>query len=161
MTNTTRMTVSVLVLVLLAAGCDSMPKPTAEVVGASLQNISLDSAELLFDVEVSNPYLIALPMLDADYALASNGVGFLSGEAPLAGSIPAGESKVLGLPVKVDFLQLMQALDGVIPGSVVPYDADLGLSVDAPLLGRLRLPMARQGEIAVPTLRDIGSLLAQ
>ena len=161
MTNTARTIVSLLLVVLFAAGCGSLPKPTAEIVGASLQNISLDSAELLFDVEVNNPYLIPLPMLDADYALASRGVGFLSGEAPLTGTIPAGESKVLGLPVKINFLQLMQALEGVIPGSVVPYDADLGLSVDAPLLGRLRLPMARQGEIAVPTLRDIGSLSAQ
>jgi len=161
MTNTVRMTASVLVVVLLAAGCSSMPKPTAEIVNASLVNLSLDSAELLFDVEVSNPYLIPLPLLDADYALASNGVGFLSGEAPLTGTIPSGESKVLPLPVTIDFLQLMDALDGVIPGSVVPYDADLGLSVDAPLMGRLRLPMARQGEITVPTLRKIGELLAQ
>jgi LEA14-like dessication related protein len=160
MTNTARLTVLALIM-LIAAGCDAMPKPTAKIVGATLQDISLDSAQLLFDVEVSNPYMVSLPMLDADYALASRGVQFLSGDAPLAGSIPAGESAVLPLPVKIDFLQLIDALEGVIPGSVVPYDADLGLSVDAPLLGRLRLPMARQGEINVPSLMDIQSILAQ
>lgn len=144
-------------MLLVTGGCGmlDLPRPTAKVVGAGLRDVSLTDAQLLFDVEVSNPYSVPLPLTNTDYALASRGVGFLSGEAPLSGSIPAGESKVLALPVDIDFIQLVQALEGVMPGSIVPYDADLGLSVDAPLLGRLRLPMTKQGQIAVPSFSDI------
>jgi len=128
-----------------------LAKPTAEVVGAQVQDVSLTATTLLFDVEVTNPYSTDLPLSNADYTLASDGVQFLSGVADMQGAIPANGSKTLGLPVQVDFLELMRATDGVTLGSTVPYEADLGLSVDAPLAGTMRLPMSRTGELQIPS----------
>ena len=48
-------------------------------------------------------------------------------------------------------MPLLKVLQGVRPGAVVPYDASLGLSVNAPVLGPLRLPLRTQGELPVPT----------
>jgi LEA14-like dessication related protein len=123
-------------------------------VGVGLQNIGLDSATLRFDVEVKNPYSVPLPLLNLDYALASRGTSFLSGKADLQGTVPARDSKVLPLTAKVVFLDLLKALADVRPGQVVPYAAELGLSVDAPTLGTLRLPMKKEGELPVPAVPD-------
>ncbi len=150
--------VLMLTALMMTGGCgmlDAFAKPTAEVVGVQLMDIDLTSATLLFDVQVDNPYSVPLPLMDADYALASQGIEFLTGAAELTGTIPAGESKVLPLPVDISFLKVIHALDGVGPGSVVPYDADLGFSVDAPFVGQLRLPMNRAGEIAIPKASDL------
>lgn len=150
--------IGVLLLVTMMGGCsllDGLAKPTAQIVGAQIQDLSLNSTTLLFDVEVSNPYSTALPLTNADYALASRGVEFLNGAAALQGAIPAKGSKVVQLPVNVDFLQLLRAVDGVELGSVVPYDANLGLSVDTPLAGALRLPLATSGEITIPRQEDL------
>jgi LEA14-like dessication related protein len=145
-------------LALPLGGCgmlDAFARPTAEVVGVELVDVDMTSATLLFDVQVDNPYSVPLPLVDADYALASQGVEFLTGDADLSGSIPAGESAVVPLPARLDFLQLLAALDGVAPGDVVPYDADLGLFVDAPILGTLRLPMTQSGQVTIPSASDL------
>ena len=150
--------IGMLLMVTMLSGCsllEGFAKPTAEIVGAQIQNLSLTSTTLLFDVEVSNPYSAALPLTNADYALASQGVEFLNGAAELQGAIPAHGSKVVQLPVNVDFMQLLRAVDGVGLGSVVPYDADLGLSVDTPLAGAMRLPLSTSGDVTIPSQEDL------
>jgi len=153
--------VLLLALLLLAAGgCGALgdlglAKPTASVVGAELKDISLQAATMLFDVKVDNPYSADLPLTDVAYSLTSQGIKFLSGKADLHGSIPAAASKVLPIPVEIDFMELLAALQNVRPGSVVPYDANLNLSVNT-LAGPLSLPLRRSGEIAIPSLQSLG-----
>jgi len=156
---TTRRTALLVVLVAMAAGatgCAELRRslgidtPTARVVGASLENISLQDATLAFDVEVTNPLEVALPLASLDYDLASKGAAFLSGNAPLEGAVPAGSTKTVKLPVSVTYADLLKALSGVRPGQVVPYEAEVGLSVDVPAAGPLRLPLKKSGQMPVP-----------
>ena len=150
---------------LLAAlvGCEALdvltkaPKPSAHVAGARLQDINVTSATMVFDVDVKNPYSVPLPLVNLDYRLASRGAQFLDGEAGLQGSVPAGGTKRLSLPARLTYKNLLTALKDVRPGSVVPYDAEFGLSVDTPA-GALRVPMAKSGNLPVPTAPDIRSL---
>jgi len=141
---------------LSATGCAELRKtfgidtPSARVVGAQLENIGLEAATLAFDVEVTNPLSAPLPLANLDYDLASGGTGFLSGTAPLAGTVPAGSTKTVKLPVSITYADLLKALSGVRPGAVVPYEAEVGLSVDVPAAGPLRLPLKKTGEVPVP-----------
>jgi LEA14-like dessication related protein len=131
-------------------------QPSARIAGAHLQNITLDSLTLLFDVEVENPYSVALPLVNLDYSLCSRDQQFLSGASELSGSVPAGRTKVVQLPAKVAFVNLVNTIAGIRPGSVLPYTAEFGLSVDAPVLGRVRVPLASEGELPVPTVPGVG-----
>ena len=142
------------------AGCSvvdalGLQKPGAKVVGVGLDGIDLTAATLRFDVEVSNPYSAPLPLVNLDYGLASKGKAFLSGKADLQGTVPAGGKKTFSLPAKVTYKDLLAALSGVRPGSVVPYEADLGLSVNAPVAGPLRLPLKKKGQLPVPAAPDV------
>ena len=106
---------------------------------------------MVFNVKVDNPYMVAIPLSNLDYALASKGQQFLDGKAPLQGTIPSQGSKTLPVPVKVNFLRLIKAVSGARPGASIPYKADLGLSLDVPMLGNKRVPMSKEGTLDIPS----------
>jgi len=136
------------VIVLAAlAGCSA---PSARLAGVNMKDIGLQSVTVVFDVELTNPNASALPLADVDYELSSRGNSFFTGEAPLQGEVPAHGVKTLSLPAKITYAQLLTALADVKLGSVLPYKAELGLSVKVPILGKLRLPVSKEGNLPVP-----------
>jgi len=139
----------------LQSALQSQETPTASVKSASIQDVSLDALSLVLDVDVSNPYGVALPVTGLDYKLSSNGQKFLDGVGASQGTIPAKGSKVLKVPVRVSYQPLMNVLSGVKPGAVVPYTADLAFNVDAPALGTIRLPVSKEGKLPVPAVPDV------
>jgi LEA14-like dessication related protein len=149
-------------LLALAAGCKSLQdmagmaqKPTAHVVGTSVRGLSLTNIVLLFDIEVANPYAVAVPLADLSYALDSGGHKLLSGSIQPSGSIPAKGKQVIQLPVTVAFAPVLTAMKGVKPGAVLPYTADFRLGIDAPAIGRLEAPFSRKGELPIPTVPEV------
>jgi LEA14-like dessication related protein len=146
----------------LVGGCQSMqdiiggvPKPTAHVIGASIRGLSLDNIVLLFDIEVENPYAASLPLIDLGYSLTSGGRKFLEGSVMPTGSIPARGKQVIQLPATVQFSSLFATLKGVKPGAIVPYTADFRIGVNAPVLGRLDIPLSKSGELPVPAVPQV------
>jgi LEA14-like dessication related protein len=146
----------------MVAGCSSIdeviesaPKPSARVLGAGVRNLSLQSLDLVFDVEVSNPYGVSLPLVDLTYTLASSETRLLSGSIKPSGSVPANGTSVVQLPARLDLAAVLKTLPRVKPGAVVPFQAQLNLLVDVPLLGEMTLPLERSGEIPVPALPEI------
>ena len=157
--NTKRYIVWITALVsVFFVGCETMQhalsltKPTARMTGLKFQDVKLDSATLLFDVEVDNPYSVALPLLNLDYDLSSGAQPFLAGSANLQTIVPAKSKKTVSLPANINYLDMLKALKGIRSGSKIPYKADMGLSVDAPALGLIRLPLKKEGEVALPTV---------
>lgn len=143
-------------------GCKSLddaltaaPRPTARIIGAELRHVSLQNADLLFTVEVSNPYAMGLPLLDLSYTIGSNGSKLLEGSVKPTGTVPARGISVLQLPARLMFASVLETLQSVRPGSVVPYRADIALGVDAPVIGRLSLPLSRSGELPVPAVPEV------
>lgn len=126
------------------------PRPSASITGVRITDFSLNDLTLVFDLAVKNPYTVPLPLVNVDYSLASQSQPFLQGQAPLQGSIPAGQSKTLSLPAKVVFTSLLKAVKGISLGATIPYKGTLGLSVNAPVLGALRLPLEKEGQLPVP-----------
>jgi LEA14-like dessication related protein len=150
---------TVLTIALFALGCESIqqvlesgPRPDARITKASLRDLSLDEATLLFDVELTNPYSAPLPLSNVEYSLATGGKRFLSGESPMQGTIPANGARTVQLPARIPFRELLNVAKNIRPGEVIDYDADLRLSVDAPQVGMLSLPLEKKGELPVPAV---------
>ena len=148
----------------LLSGCDTLnslmqyEKPTANLTGVSFGEVSLKEAQLLFNVEIKNPYALDLPLLNVDYDLQSDGLPLLNGKADLASAIPAKSSKVVTLPVSFKYLDLLNAvasLKDVRPGSQIPYTAKVGLGIDSPVAGNIRLPLNKEGTLNIPTAQDM------
>ncbi len=134
---------------------DSVDKPTASIAGVRFQDLSLQDVTMLFDVEVENPYTTDLPLVDLSYGLSSGGKELLSGLASVAGSIPASGSRTLEVPAKVTFQSLLDVLSNVRPGQLLPYEANLGLKLDAPVTGPIELPVATSGDLPIPAVPDL------
>jgi len=145
-------------VIIFICGCETLQqvldiqKPSAQLAGVKLSGISLEGAQLVFDVDIDNPYPAALPLLNIDYGLTSRDSKLFSGSADLDGTIPANSSRTVSLPVDIKYLDIVRAFKGVRPGSAIPYKADVGLSLDTPKLGKLRLPLGRQGTLNVPDI---------
>jgi LEA14-like dessication related protein len=135
------------------------PRPTARISGATLQGLTLEQVDLLFDIEVTNPYEVNLPLADLGYAIGSGGHKLVEGSVQPSGAIPARGTKVIQVPARIAFNSVMSVLKGVRPGSVVPYTADFNLGVDAPVVGRLNLPLSHKGEVPLPVVPEV-SLVA-
>jgi len=155
---------SMLLLSIFFGGCETIDdflgneKPSATIKGLKFEDITLDSATLAFDVELKNPYSSALPLTNLDYGLTSDEKSLLSGSAELQSTIPANSTKTISLPAKINYLDLIRAFKGIRPGSKIPYKANLGLSVDTPVLGSMRLPLDKQGELTVPTIPEAADI---
>lgn len=157
---------TLLVVCPLLGGCESLSKlgdelfasvdkPRASISGVRFQDLSLEDVTMLFDVDVENPYSTDLPLLDLRYGVSSGGKEILSGLANVAGSIPASGSRTLQVPAKVTFQSLLGLLSNVRPGQLVPYEADLGLKLDAPVTGPLELPLRTSGELPIPAVPNL------
>lgn len=134
----------------LAELARSVPRPSAAVEGARIEGFALDALTLAVDLRIDNPLSVDVPLIDADLRLASAGTEFLSGNFPLQGLVPAGGSRRVTVPVRVDLVQTLRTLSGVRPGKVVPYRAELDLSIDVPVTGRIALPLAHEGGLPIP-----------
>ena len=146
----------------LVSGCQSLegmlqtaPKPTARIIGTELKNLSIERIDLVFNVEVSNPYPVDLPLLDLAYTVASGGTSLLQGSIKPSGAVQAHGTSLIQLPARITFASLVRTLKGVKPGSVIPYQADFTLGVDAPAVGRLTLPLSKSGELPVPAAPEV------
>ena len=155
--------ISVICLIVVCfAGCETIQqtlnlgKPTARLVGLKFEDVKLDSATLLFDVEVENHYPVPLPLMNFDYSLSSNNEKFLSGSADSQSTVPAKSKETVTLPATINYLEMLKSFKGVRLGSKIPYNAELGLSVKAPSIGLIRLPLKKEGQLVLPRPTDIG-----
>jgi LEA14-like dessication related protein len=145
-------------LITCVTGCETIQeslnlrKPTVRLSGLKFEEVKLDSATLVFDVEIDNHYPVALPLTNFDYTLSSNAEQFLSGSAKSQTKVPAKSRKIVSLPARINYMGMLKALKGVRPGSKIPYGAELGLSVDTPALGLIRLPLKKEGELVLPSI---------
>lgn len=164
MTNPRKLlpTLALSCLLLAAGGCETIEsiladadKPTVRVSNIDVTSLDLNQASLAFDLEIANPYAVPLPLVNVDYALASKDASFLTGAAQMQGSVPARGKKTVRVPATVKFKDLLAAVAGVRPGQVVPYAASIDLSVDAPAVGRLTLPVKKSGELPVPNIPKV------
>ena len=157
-----RLAAVALICACLVSGCQSLegilqtaPRPTGRIIGTELKNLSLERIDLVFNVEVANPYAVDLPLLDLAYTVGSGGTSILQGAIKPSGAVQARGTSVIQLPARITFDSLIRTLKGVRPGSVVPYKADLTLGVDAPVVGMLTLPMSKSGDIPVPAVPEV------
>jgi len=141
-----------LIMCSLGVGCSALnvQKPTAAVTGMTVQDVNASGFTMNFGVELKNPNTMALPLTAAEYKLGLNGTNVLEGKAKPEGSVPAGGSKQVALPVTLTYENLLAAEQAIVKsGGNVPYALDGGLSLNSgmPMIGNLRVPLQYNGTL--------------
>jgi LEA14-like dessication related protein len=130
-------------------------KPTASILATRLSDLSMDAVTLELYVKVDNPSSVSLPLSALSYTLSSDDRTLVSGNAAPSAPIGASSSDVIPLSLRVPFQDLLSTLSGVRPGSVVDWAAAIELTVDAPVIGALTLPLEREGKLPIPAVPDV------
>ena len=158
-----RISIAILVVVAVlgsSSGCASLEgmfdeRPTAEIVKVGIAGFDAESITLAFDVAVANPYGVGLPLTRLDYSLSSRQAELVSAATDEARVIPAGATETVPVTARVDFARVLQLLPDLRLGSLVDYEAELGISVDIPVMGVIRLPLRHAGEVGIPALPTV------
>ena len=151
---------SIALSTLLLTGCQeaknllsAVQKPTIKMTGLNIDEVATESATVIFDVEVENPYSVSLPLTNLDYTVSTNGTKFMSGNSAAQQLIPANSTKAVSLPVTVNYTDIIKAAKSIKTGSsTIPYKADVDLSVTTPVLGDISIPVSKEGELKLPEL---------
>lgn len=137
-----------------AVGCSSLSlkRPTAEFQSARVGEITPQGMTFNFDVRLTNPNSIAVPLAAADYSLALSDVMVVKDTIKPASDIPANGDTMVTLPVSVTFDNLLKAQDAIRRSVDVPFafSGDLSFTTPQKLLSLpLRVPFEYRGTLPV------------
>ena len=111
-----------LVLLALSGGCSNLQRPTTALKSASLGEVRTDGVGVNFDVAISNPNAMSIPLTNTGYQLSFGKAKVLDGKLDADMTIPANGTQSLTVPVHVTFEQLMAAQEAIrASGGDVPY----------------------------------------
>src|SRR5512139_3347488 len=90
----------------LVVGCSSLQRPEIRSVRPHVSAIDLRGVSLIFDVDVSNPYPIAMRAPKFDYAVDVEGNEFVKSQSPVEVDLPARQGGTLSLPARFEYADL-------------------------------------------------------
>ena len=128
-------------------------KPRVRVLGADVTNVSLTSADLIFDFSVENPNGLSLVLDAVGYRLRVNGEPFLDGSSDRRTEIAARGASRVQLPVTLryaDILRVVRLLEGERSAG---YELDADFRFDVPVIGGLTVPVRKRGDIPLDRIQ--------
>jgi LEA14-like dessication related protein len=128
-------------------------KPRVYVLGAKVDNISLESADLVFDVSVENPNAFSFVLEAVGYHLRVNGETFLDGQRDLGAQIAARGASAVQLPVTLRFADVLRVLRSLKGERHAAYDLDAEFRFAVPIVGRKSVPVHKKGDFSLDDLR--------
>ena len=141
---------------LLLAGCAGLVKsglgrPKVSVESARLASLSFQGATLDFGFGIDNPNPVGLHLDGFDYALSVEGARMMEGKQDSKLDLAANAKGTVQLPVTLKYQQLWSGLRQVVEKREAAYVLEAGFAFDVPVLGRVRIPVRREGNL--PLLR--------
>ncbi|MBN2279918.1 MAG: LEA type 2 family protein [Candidatus Marinimicrobia bacterium] len=132
----------------------NIQKPTAEIQNISLEKLSLEKADLLFHIKISNPNPVAIHLAGFDYDLVLNENSFLKGDNGSKIDINASDDGFVNFPLTLNFQNLYNTYQGLKEADEILYTLNLGLNMELPFLGNVRIPISKSDQL--PTVKIPG-----
>ena len=151
-----RSVILVLVAATLLTGCESLrrlgltvERPTARLESVSLANLTFREAELDASILVDNPNAVGITLSGLSYRLEIEGSEFIAGDQPKGIAVAAFDESALSLPVRIGFENLFDTYESVRTKDEASYLLEVDLRFDLPILGRVTIPLRREGTMPV------------
>lgn len=123
-------------------GVIEQPKVSIQNIG--LQEISLTQGTAVVTLNVANPNAFPIPLKGIQYGLSLNGRQVASGDQVQEMNIGAHQEVPINIPVRLDFMQLLQLAPEAMKARSLRYD--LSGAVKLPFIS---VPFQRQGGVGV------------
>jgi LEA14-like dessication related protein len=157
-------TVLALLLLACATGCSNLQRPTTALKSANLGNVTTDGVDVNFNVAVTNPNPVSIPLSKTGYTLSLGKAKVLEGKLNTDTTVLANGVSELNLPVHVTFDQLLLAEQAIrASGGNVPYtfSGTLDFSGSTPLAMPLNVPFEYKGELPLKRVLSDPAVLLQ
>jgi LEA14-like dessication related protein len=145
------------VLCLTLSSCSGfshlVEKPRVRVLGVEVSRVSLESADLVFDLEVENRNRFSFVLETVDYRVRINGEPLLDGRQDLRAPIAGHGASEVELPVTLRFTDIVRVLRSLKGERHAGYDLDAVLGFSVPVAGRLRIPVRQRGDVSLDAFR--------
>jgi len=153
-----------IVPVLLFSGCavidailgeGRIQEPVVNVESVNVGDVSFESLELLFDINIENPNKLGISLSSFDYELLLNEKSFVRGDQPEGMQIEAEASNTVRVPISLTFRDIIESVQSVAGQDSSSYQFKSGFAFNLPVIGDVRIPVSRSGAIPVikkPTL---------
>jgi LEA14-like dessication related protein len=128
---------------------DAVQEPSVSFRSAELVGLDFSDADILFVLDIENPNPFGVHMAGFDYDFKIDEATFVGGEKEDALDIDAGGMSTVELPVHLNYADLFSSFSNLLDRDESTYDITVGFSFDLPVLGRIRIPVHREGTIPV------------
>ncbi len=132
----------------LTTACSGVPgvveQPKVSIQNIALQDISLTQGTAVVTLNIANPNAFPIPLQGIQYGLTLNGRQVASGDQNQSVSIGARQEVPVSIPIKLDFMQLMQLAPEAMRSRSLQYN--LNGAVKLPFIS---VPFTRQGGVGV------------
>jgi len=123
----------------------NIQEPKASVENVKLTGLSLKTVDLLFDIAVENPNPLGVHLSGLDYNLLINEASFLKGQKNDKLDIKANGKANIQIPLSLTFAEIHKAVKSFADLDTVPYQLDLKIGVNLPVLGNIKIPLSKKG----------------
>jgi LEA14-like dessication related protein len=134
-------------LVRTTAGIDD---PDVWISNVSVADASFEHVDLLFDVAIKNPNNVAATLHGFNYSLLLDNLQVLNGTQETTIAIAARDSSTVPVPVTIRLADVYELYTNLRDKDEIPYALLADLNFDLPLLGRVNVPVAREGMLPIP-----------
>ena len=152
--------ITIIALVAYVTGCATVNvirRPEIQAVRPRVMGIDFQRVDLAFDVDVNNPYPMAIRTPEFRYGLDIEGTEFLSSEGFSKIDLPALKTGTVTLPVRLPYADLWRTFRNLADAPEVGYT--LHGAVIASALGQwFEVPLKHSGTFPIlrpPTLSDL------
>lgn len=153
-----------LTVVVLSTACSSLDqamqmakidKPTVSMSDARITGISFDQAKLEFTLDVNNPNPIPVQFAGFDYHFLVNGQQLMAGEQRDGVKIAANQTSQVKLPLVLKFVDVFESIKSLADNKTLDYAIKTDALLDLPIMGMVRIPAEKAGQVPVPQLPKI------
>jgi LEA14-like dessication related protein len=139
---------------------DKVKEPKVDFVGAKISGLSLDAVDLLFDLKIQNPNSVGVKLAGFDYDFLLDGNQFVKGNQDKGIDIPSQGEETIQLPLSLKYTDIYRTFQNLREQGVSNYQIKCGFSFDVPVLGVIRIPVSKSGEVPMIKLPKLsfGSL---
>lgn len=136
--------IALLAVSITACGVIDIQKPQVKVADTTFQHVSLQTGRLDTRLSVLNPNTFGLPIKALRYQLILNDLEFANGTQEQGLKLAAGESRMIDLPIDVNYKQLLGGIDSIIRNKRIQFrlkgELDFGL---------MKVPFRETGEFSL------------
>jgi LEA14-like dessication related protein len=136
-------------------GKAGIQKPDVSVTHAKIDKLSFTSADLLFDLKITNPNQVGLKFTGFDYNFLIEGTSFLSGVQESGIEIHSKSDSTVQLPLTLVYKNVYETFRNLYEKDSSNYQLKCSFSFNVPVLGNVTVPVNKEGELPLLKLPSI------